>query len=123
MFRCSSLPESTLLSTLVLLGPLFVLNHKERPMPTLEDVLRQIRTDTALNSVRRRDLASAVNRMAELLGRSPRDVPASFGEIRSSVLALNPANVGLAARTIQNVKANLTAALRHTGVPSTASQA
>jgi integrase len=90
---------------------------------SLEDLLQEIRGDTLLNPIRRRDLGSAIKRLAELLGRNPRDVPASLEQIRSLVIALNPVNVGLAPRTLQNLKANVTAALRHMGAPSPASQA
>ncbi len=83
--------------------------------PTLADVLAILEADADLATMRRRDLCSAVRRIAGLLGRDPARIPASVPEIRRALADVNPARAGISPKTFQNHQSNLLAALRHVG--------
>ncbi|NQU71175.1 MAG: tyrosine-type recombinase/integrase [Rhodospirillales bacterium] len=90
-------------------------SHAFKPT-TLADVLERVGADPALSATRRRDLSSAVRRIANLLNRSPNQVPARITELRPALSAIHPAQAGISEKTWQNIKANFLAALRHAGV-------
>ena len=77
---------------------------------TLADVIERLKT-SRLDATRKRDLVSAVNRVAKMLHRSPDEVPASLPELRRRLLAIHPRTENISARTMANIKAALAKAL------------
>ena len=78
---------------------------------TLAHVLHHLERDESLTANRSRDLISAVNRTCELLGRPASDLPAAAPDLRTRLAKLHPAQAGIRAKTLSNLKSNLTAAL------------
>lgn len=82
-------------------------------MRSLADLLADLEQDQHLPATRRRDLKSAIRRFCGLIGRDPARVPASVAEIKGAVNALTPGGAGVSAKTLQNLRTYLLAALRH----------
>ena len=82
-------------------------------MLTMADVISQISDDEQLSPTRKRDLISAIKRACHLLGRDPAGLPADIPILKTGLATLNPAQAGLARKTLQNIKANVLAALKH----------
>ena len=79
----------------------------------MADVISQISDDEQLSPTRKRDLISAIKRACHLLGRDPAGLPADIPILKTGLATLNPAQAGLARKTLQNIKANVLAALKH----------
>jgi integrase len=92
-----------------------------RDFPTslisLADVVRLLQDHPDLPDARRRDLISAVRRIAALLDVTCEQLPASLGELRPRLNRILPAAHGLKPKTWQNLRSNLAAAIK-TAVPS-----
>ncbi len=86
---------------------------------TLADLLIDLEQDSSLSADRRRDLKSAVRRICELLGRDPASLPAAIAALRGAVNDLTPGGAGVSAKTLQNLRSNFLAALRHSAAGST----
>ena len=82
---------------------------------TLAAVLAAIRADPALAGTRCRDLASSVNRVAELLGASPEQIATDDPALRARLAALNAASAGVARKTLQTLRSNFSTALQISG--------
>ncbi len=82
---------------------------------TLAEVITALQADPSLAPTRRRDLCSAVRRVAEMLERDPARLPASLPEIRRALADVTPAQAGVSTKTFQNLRSDLLAALRHVG--------
>ena len=82
---------------------------------TLGDVLARLEQDESLAQARRRDLASALRRTAELTGTALDAFPAEPVVAVNKLAAINVAGAGLTPKTFQNIRSNTLAALRHTG--------
>ena len=82
---------------------------------TLADVITALQADPSLAPTRRRDLCSAVRRVAGMLERDPARLPASLPEIRRALACVTPAQAGILTKTFQNIRSDLLAALRHVG--------
>lgn len=82
---------------------------------SLADALAQLEADTTLSPSRKRDLRSAITRTANWLNRAPAALPTDAAALRTHLVTLHPAHVGISAKSLGNVKANLTRALQHTG--------
>ena len=80
---------------------------------SLSDVLAHLVVSTSLSSMRKRDLRSAVRRFADLLESTPVRLPANIKQLRLLVFNIHPAQNDLSTKTIQNIKSNLLAAVRH----------
>jgi integrase len=63
--------------------------------------------------MRKRDLRSAVCRFADLLETTPARLPANIRQLKLLVINIHPAQNDLNAKTLQNIKSNLLAAVRH----------
>ncbi|MCF7698904.1 hypothetical protein [Loktanella sp. M215] len=81
---------------------------------SLADVIDKLQALPNLNDARRRDLISAVIRIATYLGRTPADLPIDAPALRAALANIHPAQIGIKAKSLSNVKANLAAALRIT---------
>ncbi len=80
---------------------------------SLSDVLAHLAASTSLSSTRKRDLRSAVCRFADLLEVTPERLPANIKQLKLLVFNIHPAQNNLSSKTLQNIKSNLLAAVRH----------
>ena len=83
--------------------------------PTLADVMAHLYDDASLSDTRRRDLCSAVRRFCAMVGREPARVPARMSELKKGLAGVSAAQAGVTGKTVQNLRSNLTAALRVAG--------
>jgi integrase len=81
---------------------------------TLADVILKLEALQTLSDIRRRDLISAVKRIATYLNRSPADLPTDAPALREVLATIHPAQAGISAKSLANVKSNLARALKVT---------
>ncbi|MCI4680513.1 site-specific integrase [Rhodoblastus acidophilus] len=81
---------------------------------TLADVLAIV-AEAGLTASRKRDLISAINRLCEMAGRTPSDMPAEASALRAELRKILPARFGVSAKTFSNQRSLLAAALRQAG--------
>ncbi len=81
---------------------------------TLADVIVKLDDLHKLSETRRRDLISAITRTARFLNRAPADLPTEVPALRKVLATIHPAQAGVSAKSLANVKANLATALRLT---------
>lgn len=81
---------------------------------TLADVLAIVAA-ADLAPARRRDLISSINRLCEMAGRSPSDLPAEASALRAELRKIRPTRFGVSAKTFSNLRSALAAALRQAG--------
>lgn len=84
--------------------------------PTLADAIALLHQDEHLSSVRRRDLISALQRIAAACDLPVNEVPADPNWLRQKVSALSPVKLGLSAKTRSNILSNATIALSRVGI-------
>ena len=80
---------------------------------SLSDVLEHLAASTSLSSTRKRDLRSAVSRIADLLESTPERLPANIKHLKLLVSNIHPAQNDLSTKSLQNIRSNLLAAVRH----------
>ena len=78
---------------------------------TLADIVQRLAADQALSGVRRRDLTSAVGRIADAIGLPLGSVPADCAWLRRKLAKIAPARLNISRKTWSNVLANGRAAL------------
>lgn len=83
--------------------------------PRLSVVLAAVSADAALSPLRRRDLVSAVRRVAAALDRAPADIPADPLWLRPRLGKIAPAALGLSQKTWTNILSDFRAALASAG--------
>lgn len=83
---------------------------------TLATVVTALEGRGDLSETRRRDLRSAVNRVAGLLGNAPEAIPLAMGAIRDGLAAINPIARGITAKRFANVRSDFLAAVRASGL-------
>jgi integrase len=83
---------------------------------TLAGVLAALERETNLTATRRRDLVSAVKRVAILLGDEPAAIPLEMPAISARLAAVNAVAVGLTVKTLGNVRSNFVAAVKASGL-------
>lgn len=91
-------------------------DHGSQP-GTLAEVLTTLEANEALGPARKRDLCSAVRRIAELIDRPLDCLPARLSDLKPALEKIHPARVGLSEKTWQNLRSNLKAALLAGGIP------
>jgi integrase len=69
-----------------------------------------------LTVTRRRDLVSAVKRVAILLGDEPAAIPLDMGTISARLAAVNPVAVGITAKRFANIRSDFLAAVKAAGL-------
>jgi hypothetical protein len=84
--------------------------------PTLHDVIEALQHCRGLTVRRRRDLRSAVVRVAALLGEDPRTVMLNVPVISAKLAKLDRVAAGTSAKTLQNLRAGFIAAVKATGL-------
>jgi integrase len=90
----------------------------ETPAVTLADVLAAIGTQEGLSETRRRDLRSAVKRVAALLDDAPERIPLVMPAISAKLAKLSPAAAGVSAKTFHNLRSDFLAAVKASGLHS-----
>ena len=88
----------------------------EKPPMTLAHVLSGLEHNRAISDVRRRDLRSAVNRVARLHGDEPGRIPLDMPTISQRLTSAMPAAAGLSQKTLANVRSDFLAAVRMSGI-------
>jgi integrase len=83
---------------------------------TLATVLTALEQPGALSATRLRDLRSAVNRVADLLGNEPRGIPLDMDAIRAGLAAISPVAAGMTSKRFVNIRSDFVAAIRVSGV-------
>ena len=81
---------------------------------TLRTVLDALKANRSLTDTKRRDLISAINRVASILHKAPEDIPANAPDLRRMLASVHPVQAGIAKKTWSNIKSNLAKALRVT---------
>jgi integrase len=91
---------------------------------SLADVNRALQKAGSLSATRGRDLRSAISRVAALLGEDPGRLPLDLAIIGAKLGAINPVAAGLTPKTLSNIRSDLLAAVRASGLqPVLASKA
>jgi len=86
-----------------------------RPI-TLADVARGVAARTDLPTTRKRDLLSAVSRIAALLDRRPDMLELDLVALRKALARISPATHGLKTKTFQNLKSDFLAGIEASGL-------
>ena len=84
--------------------------------PTLGDVLTSLETREDLSEMRRRDLRSAIKRVAALLGDAPERIPLALPAISAKLAKLSPAAAGVSPKTLHNLRSHFLAAVKASGL-------
>jgi integrase len=83
---------------------------------TLQDVLKTVKERDALSVTRRRDLRSAVTRVASLLGDDPARIQLDLPMISAKLATVSPVAAGLTSKTFSNIKCDFVRAVRVSGL-------
>src|SRR5260221_1480157 len=83
---------------------------------TLAQVIAALDGKTLLSETRRRDLRSAVKRVAALLAEDPARIPLDLPAISARLGAINPVAAGLTPKTIANIRSDFLAAVKASGL-------
>ncbi len=100
------------------------MTNQQGPMPaqwptaTLGDVLAALSTHQDLSETRRRDLRSAVKRVAALLTDAPERILLDMPAISAKLSRSSPASAGVSAKTFHNLRSDFLAAVRSSGLRS-----
>jgi integrase len=91
-------------------------HKKHKTVPTLADVDRKVADKDSLSVTRRRDLRSAISRVAALLGEEPAYLPLELNEVAARLATITPVAVGMTPKTLANVRSDFLAAVRQSGL-------
>jgi integrase len=83
---------------------------------TLAGVLAALERHGKLSATRRRDLVSAVKRVAILLGDEPAAIPVNMAAISARLAAVNPVAVGITTKRLANIRSDFLAAAKASGL-------
>jgi integrase len=86
--------------------------------PTLGAVLTSLQTREDLSKMRRRDLRSAVKRVAALLGDPPERIPLELPALSAKLAKLSPAAAGVSPKTLRNLRSHFLSAVKANGLRS-----
>jgi integrase len=85
-------------------------------LPTLATVLSALEQRDDISPTRRRDLRSAVTRMAALLQEEPGNILLDLRDLRPRVNAINPVAAGISAKSLANIRSDFLAAVKASGI-------
>jgi integrase len=83
---------------------------------TLADVLTALEREGKLTATRKRDLVSAVKRVANLLGDEPAAIALDMPAISARLAAVNPVAVGITSKRLSNIRSDFLAAVKAAGL-------
>ena len=86
------------------------------PPANLATLLAALEGQSGLSESRRRDLRSAVKRVAHLLGNAPAAIPLAMDAIRDGLSAVNPIAVGMTPKRFANIRSDFVAAVKASGL-------
>jgi hypothetical protein len=86
------------------------------PPANLGTLLAALEDHSSLSESRRRDLRSAVKRVAHLLGNAPAAIPLAMDAIRAGLNDVNPIAVGITPKRFANIRSDFVAAVRASGL-------
>ena len=95
---------------------------KTHPLPqaaataTLQSVLDRLATDNSISETRKRDLRSSVHSFAKLTEQPPAAIPLDLASIRRTLDGMIPARAKISAKRRTNLRSDLTAAIRASGL-------
>ena len=81
-------------------------------LPTLATLLAALESHSGLSETRRRDLRSAVKRVAHLLGNTPVAIPLAMDTIREGLGGVNPIAAGMTPKRFANIRSDFVAAVK-----------
>jgi hypothetical protein len=84
--------------------------------PSLADIEQALLAAEQLPTVRRRDLRSAVARVAALLGQDPAHLRLDLESIAARLAAINPLAAGMSVKRLANIRSDFLAAVRESGL-------
>ena len=87
--------------------------------PSLADVAIAVAADQALLPSRQRDIQSALNRAAELLGQELAAIPLDLPSINAGLSACLPLAAGVSQKTLINIRSNVVAGIKASGLRAT----
>ena len=94
------------------------------PLTNLAAIMAALESNPTLSATRRRDLLSAVRRVADLLGNDPVAVELDLSVISAGLATINPLAVGMTAKRLANIRSDFLAAVKASGaMPVTAATA
>ena len=82
----------------------------------LSDVVEAIESHPMLATTRRRDLRSAIKRVADLLGEDLARIKLDLPSIGAQLAAINPIGVGLSPKRWSNLRSDFLAAVKQSGL-------
>lgn len=83
---------------------------------TLADAIATLQVHPGLTDIRRRrDMISSINRIAKYLNRAPEDLPTDAPALRNLLPGIHPVQADISAKSLSNVKTDLTKALQMSG--------
>jgi integrase len=85
------------------------------PPANLATVLAALESQSGISASRRRDLRSAVKRVAHLLGHAPAAIPLVMDTIRDGLVGVNPIALGMTAKRFANIRSDFVAAVKASG--------
>jgi integrase len=80
---------------------------------TLAAVVKKIIEDDHLSPTRKRDMISAINQTCRMIGRDPKHMTSDIQVLKAAFNTVHPSQHGISRKTLQNIKSNLLAAIRH----------
>ena len=83
---------------------------------SLADLEQALQKNESLSATRRRDLRSAVVRVAALLGEEPGHLPLDLAIFAAKLATINPVAAGLTPKTLSNIRSGVLAAVRASGL-------
>jgi hypothetical protein len=89
---------------------------------TLATILAVLEHRGRLPATRLRDMRSAVNRVADLLGNEPAGIPLDMHAISIRLSAISPLAVGMSTKRFANIRSDFTAAVKASGVKPVTSE-
>ena len=86
------------------------------PSANLATLLAALEGQSNLSESRRRDLRSAVKRVAHLLGHAPAAIPLAMGTIGDGLRNVNPIAIGMTPKRFANIRSDFVAAVKASGL-------
>ena len=86
------------------------------PPANLATLLEALEGQSGLSESRRRDLRSAVKRVAQLLGNAPAAVPLAMDTISDGLRSINPIAIGMTPKRFANIRSDFVAAVKASGL-------
>ena len=83
---------------------------------TLAGLLAALERHGKLSATRKRDLVSAVKRIAKLLGDEPAAIALDMAAISARLAAVNPVAVGITTKRLANIRSDFLAAVKASGL-------